>query len=80
MNNKRIIKNSIISISLYFFMIGSFYYGEIIDKKILFDLIKFSPVIWFFLYLAILYAEYSENKLSDEERRIRSKMTEFMIM
>lgn len=37
LNHKRIIKNSIILVSLYFIMIVSFYYGEVIDKKILFD-------------------------------------------
>lgn len=80
LNHKRILKNSIISILLYLIMIGLFYYGEIIDKKILFDLIKFSPIIWFFLYLAILYVEYSQNSLSDEEIRIKSEMSKFMIM
>lgn len=80
LNYRRIIKYSIITTSLYFVMIISFYHGEIIDLKILWDLIKFSPIVWLSLYLAILFSEYIQANISDEEMKIQSEMSEFKIM
>lgn len=80
LNYRRIIKYSIITTSLYFVMIVSFYHGEIIDLKILWDLIKFSPIVWASLYLVILFSEYTQANISDEEMRKQAEMSEFKLM
>lgn len=77
---RRVLKYSIVTTLLYFVMIIAFYYGEVIDSKILWDLIKFSPIVWLSLYLVILFSEYLQSNTTDEEMRKQAEMSEFKLM